>query len=578
MSIRILFNYIMKSHFLKFKPIMKKILVLLVLISNLNICAQDLYFENPIIRGGYPDPSICRVENDYYLVNSSFEYFPGLPIHHSTDLVNWKLIGYGLHDKSQCSGKMNLMDVQSNGGIHAPTIRYHKGKFYIITTNVYQPIKEEPAKMINFVITANDPKGPWSNPIIIKGAPGIDPDIFFNDDGKIYYTGTHSPEKPNFLGEGEIWMQELDSNTFQLIGDRHFLWRGACQGTWAEGPHIYKKDEWYYLMIAEGGTGFNHAVMIAASKNITGPYQANDRNPILTTRHLSYDYWVNSTGHADMVELPNGEWKMVCLGIRNEVNRASNMGRETLILPVIWEKEPYWWKKIKYNWPVCSPESGKIEKKYPNFLALNDSKFTIKTEEYNFNENYLSNDWIHRRVPLKNSYDLTTKNGNLTMFCKEPTIKDRTAYNFIGVKQKESNFEVFTTMKFKPTKNGEEAGLCLIQKDDNYLLFDVKKVAKENVLQLIVKYKKKELHLKKELVIDKKYNNYIELKVMSKDNQYFYYYRYQSKNPWQLFDTTSGSILLSEGYTGAHIGFYATSNKAKSNNYAAFDVFNLKYH
>ena len=421
--------------------------------------AQIPQFSNPIIRGGYPDPSICRVGEDYYIVNSSFEYFPGLPIHHSKDLANWTLISHGLHKKEQCTGRMNLVDVQSNGGIHAPTIRFHNGKFYIITTNVYQPKKDEPAQMINFIITASNPKGPWSNPIIVEGAPGIDPDIFFDDDGKIYFTGTHSPENPNFSGEGEIWIQELDSTSFQLVGERHFLWRGACQGTWAEGPHIYKKDGWYYLLIAEGGTGFNHAVMIAASKNITGPYDANDRNPILSSRHLSYDYWINSTGHADMVELPNGEWAMVCLGIRNEAKRASNIGRETLILPLKWEKEPYWWKEIKYNWPVCNPLTGKIEKNYSYFLPIKDSNYVPTPREYEFQENYLTKNWTHRRVPLDNSYDLTTNSGYLTMYCKEPTIQERTAYNFIGIKQKETNFEVSTTMRFKPTLDGEEAGL-----------------------------------------------------------------------------------------------------------------------
>ena len=259
-------------------------------LSSLHLIAQIPQFSNPIIRGGYPDPSICRAGEDYYIVNSSFEYFPGLPIHHSKDLTNWTLIGHGLHRKEQCNGRMNLVDVQSNGGIHAPTIRYHNGKFYIITTNVYQPKKDEPAQMINFIITATNPEGPWSNPIIVEGAPGIDPDIFFDDDGKIYYTGTHTPENPNFQGEGEIWIQELDTSSLQLKGERHFLWRGACQGTWAEGPHIYKKDSLNYLLIAEGGTSFNHAVMIAASKNIIGPYDANDRNPILSTRHVSYDY------------------------------------------------------------------------------------------------------------------------------------------------------------------------------------------------------------------------------------------------------------------------------------------------
>jgi len=549
----------------------------LLTLSSLNLIAQIPMFSNPIIRGGYPDPSICRVGEDYYIVNSSFEYFPGLPIHHSKDLVNWTLIGHGLHQKEQCTGRMNLVDVQSNGGIHAPTIRYQNGKFYIITTNVYQPKKDEPAQMINFIITATNPKGPWSNPIIVEGAPGIDPDIFFDDDGKIYFTGTHSPKNPNFSGEGEIWMQELDTTTFQLSGERYFLWRGACQGTWAEGPHVYKKDGWYYLLIAEGGTGFNHAVMIAASKNITGPYDANDRNPILSSRHLSYDYWINSTGHADMVELPNGEWKMVCLGIRNEVNRASNMGRETLILPISWEKEPYWWKEIKYNWPVCNPSTGKIEKSYSYFLPIKDSNYVPTQREYEFQENYLTKNWTHRRVPLDNSYDLTTNSGYLTMYCKEPTIQERTAYNFIGVKQKETHFETSTTMQFKPTINGEEAGLCLIQKDDNYLLFDVRHEDNENVLRLVINDKKKSSILQKDLVMGKKYKSYIELKVILKENKYHFYYRYQSNDLWDLFETANSNLLLSDGYTGTHIGLYATSNGKKSINFASFDVFKLSY-
>ena len=547
----------------------------LLTLSSIHPIAQIPQFSNPIIKGGHPDPSICRVGDDYYIVNSSFEYFPGLPIHHSKDLANWTLIGHGLHRKEQCNGRMNLVDVQSNGGIHAPTIRYHNGKFYIITTNVYQPKKDEPGKMINFIITATDPKGPWSNPIIVEGAPGIDPHIFFDDDGKIYYIGNHAPENPNFQGEGEIWIQELDANSLQLKGERHFLWRGACQGTWAEGPHIYKKDGYYYLLIAEGGTSFNHAVMIAASKNITGPYDANDRNPILSTRHLSYDYWVNSTGHADMVELPNGNWIMVCLGIRNEENRGSNMGRETLILPVVWEKEPFWWKETQYNWPVCNPLTGKIEKQYPYFLPINDSTYEPTKKEYEFQENTLPLNWIHRRVNLENSYNLNTKTGYLSMYCLPDTIKERSPYNFIGIKQNETHFETSTTMQFNPTINGEEAGLCLIQKDDNYILFDVRHEDNENVLRLVINAKKKNAILQKDLVMGKKYKNYIELKVILKENKYHFYYRYQSNDLWEIFDTAASNLLLSEGYTGSHIGLYATSNGKKSINFASFDVFKL---
>jgi len=167
-------------------------------------------FTNPIIKGGYPDPSICKVGDTFYIVNSSFEYFPGLPIHSSKDLINWELIGYGLHKKSQVNSIVNLIDVQSDGGIHAPTIRHKDGVYYIITTNVYYNEQKGEAEMVNFIITAENPAGPWSNPIHIKGAPGIDPDLFFDDDGKVWYVGNQMPENPNFNGEGEIWLQELD--------------------------------------------------------------------------------------------------------------------------------------------------------------------------------------------------------------------------------------------------------------------------------------------------------------------------------------------------------------------------------
>ena len=543
--------------------------------SAFSIMGQQEQFNNPILRGGYPDPSVCRVGNDYYLVNSSFEYFPGLPIHHSTDLVNWKLVGHGLHRKSQCTGTMNLVDVQSNGGIHAPTIRYQDSTFYIITTNVYQsPKKDEPTQFINFIITAKQPEGPWSDPIIIKGAPGIDPDIFFDDDGKIWYTGTHAPDNPNFQGEGEIWMQELDPTSFQLFGKRHYLWRGACQGTWAEGPHIYKKDGWYYLLIAEGGTHFNHAVMIAASKNIMGPYEPNDRNPIFTTRHMSYDFWVNSTGHADLVELPNGEWKMVCLGIRNEVNRGSNMGRETMLLPVNWEQEPYEWKEMKYTWPVCAPLTGKLEQTQPYPLARN-TKYNNAYFQDDFNNTNLGMHWTSRRVPIDNAIDLNLQPGFLRMKYLPQTIGERKAYNFIGIKQQESQFELVTSMQFDNKLNGEEAGFCLIQKDDNYVLFDVKREDNENVLQLVIKPHDKEDYIKKDLVLNKK-TKQLELKITANKEHYNYYYRLKSNDIWINFDQTSNDVLISRGYTGAHLGLYATCNGGKSVSSVAFELMTYK--
>ena len=165
-------------------------------------------------------------------------------------------------------------------------------------------------------------------PHVIDGAPGIDPDLFFDDDGSVWYLGNHAPSDAAYPGEGEIWLQRLDPRL--AASGRATFPMARCLKTrdWAEGPHLYKQDGRYYLLVAEGGTSFNHAVTIAVSDELTGPYEGNERNPILTSRHLSYDNWVNSTGHADLVELEDGRWYMVALGIRNDEERRSNMGRK----------------------------------------------------------------------------------------------------------------------------------------------------------------------------------------------------------------------------------------------------------
>ena len=518
-------------------------------------------FKNPIIAGGYPDPSICKVGNDFYIVNSSFEYFPGLPIHKSNDLVNWELIGHGLHRKDQCQTSVNLVDVQSNGGIHAPSIRYHDGKFYIITTNVYSDPTSKKSGVVNFIITASNPAGPWSDPIVVKGAPGIDPDIFFDDDGKIWYVGNHGPENPRFNGEGEIWLQELEPKTFQLTGERFFLWRGACGGTWAEGPHIYKKDGRYYLLIAEGGTHFNHAVMIAVSDKIQGPYISNDRNPILSTRNLSYDNWVHSTGHGDLVELDDGRWFMVSLGIRGDVERASNMGRETHIMPVVWEREPYEWKEKKYLWPVVAPKTGRVLR--DNIMIFKNSKSQNTTNFYDdFNEKKMNLKWNFRRVPMDNIFSLSDVSGFLRLFAFTEEIRERGRASLVGFNQTESDFEYSAKLKLNLKNNQTEVGVIIIQKDDNYISFNVKKNRDKLVLGLIVKENNSEKFVIKQEDV-KLSENEILLKIISKNERYEFFYSNNENNSFKLFGTTPSNIVLSKGYTGAQLGLYASSNGKK---------------
>lgn len=293
--------------------------------------------QNPILPGFYPDPSICRVGDDFYMVTSSFTYFPGVPVFHSRDLQHWEQIGHVLTRPEQLPVR-NVRYI--SGGIYAPTIRYHDGLFYMITTNV--------GGVGDFICTAEDPAGPWSDMHVIEGAEGIDPSLMWDDDGRCYMCGNEGWGKDY----PRIWIQELDTKTFQLVGEHHEAWRGALHDCWApEAPHLYKKDGWYYLLIAEGGTEHFHAVTIARSREIFGKYKGYEGNPILTHRHLGMEYPICATGHADLVQLKDGSWYMVMLASRPYGGYHKNLGRETFITPVDWSGE----------WPVVNPGVGHVD-------------------------------------------------------------------------------------------------------------------------------------------------------------------------------------------------------------------------
>jgi xylan 1,4-beta-xylosidase len=565
----------MKINSFKKKSISLGLILFLVQITP--FFAQET-FINPIITGGHPDPSICRVGDDYYIVNSTFEYFPGLPIHHSRDLVNWQLIGYGLNRSDQVSGLVNLVDVQQNGGIHAPTIRFNNGLFYIIVTNVYSPKdKSKPAEMVNFIITAKNPAGPWSEPHVIEGAPGIDPDIFFDDDGRVYYVGTHKPDEPNENGIGEIWVQQLDLKNWKLVGERNSVWKGACSGCCVEGPHMYKVNGKYYLMVAEGGTSYNHAVMIAASDSISGPFESNPRNPILTSRHLSKNNWVHSTGHADLVKLEDGRWYMVSLGIRNDVSGISNMGRETHLIPVTWEPAIARWEEVKkgvwepieYMWPVAAPETGKVERFTPLPFA-NKAQYYNDAFSDDFDTNLLNLEWNFRRVPQKDTYSLLAKKGYLRLYLSPKIFELREQYSLMGIRQKESDFEFSTQMNFAPRKNGEEAGISIFQQDNNYINFTILKLKNKLILKITVKEREKEASILKESSLYK-FKGDITFKLVSAGEKYEYYYSLDKGLNFSLFAETANNIVICKGYIGTNIGLYATSNGKPTKSYADYD-------
>jgi alpha-N-arabinofuranosidase len=278
--------------------------------------SPPMRYRNPILPGCYPDPSVCRVGDDYYLVNSSFEFFPGVPIFHSRDLVRWRQIGHCLDRPSQ----LPLKGVDSSCGIYAPTLRHHDGVFYMTTTNV--------TAGGNFIVTAQDPAGPWSDPVLVA-QEGIDPSMFFDEDGSVLYT----------TSAGGALQSRVDVRTGKLLSEPKLIWKGTG-GRYPEGPHLYRKDGWVYLLLAEGGTEHGHMVTMARSKSPWGPFEPCPRNPLLTHRSLLSP--IQALGHADLVETPDGHWFAVLLANRPVgYPPTHHLGRETFLCPVRWAEDGF---------------------------------------------------------------------------------------------------------------------------------------------------------------------------------------------------------------------------------------------
>ncbi|KAJ5483096.1 hypothetical protein N7539_006542 [Penicillium diatomitis] len=295
---------------------------------------------NPIIPGFAPDPSVVKVGEWFYLVNSTFHLFPGLPIYASQDLVSWKHIANAIHRQSQLSlGQSQAIiypegdnkHVIGSGGLYAPTIRYHQGTFYVICTNVVRRPGEERDATENFIVSTQDVwNGEWSDPVYFD-FEGIDPSLFFDDDGKIYMQGSGG------IGPSTtINVFEIDLATGAKLSEEQVVWRGTG-GIYPEGPHLYKRNNWYYLLTAEGGTHGGHTVVMARSQNIWGPYESCPSNPVLTARGTKE--YIQYTGHCEIFQDGEGQWWGTCLGARLDDAGRTPMGRETFLMHVDWDND-----------------------------------------------------------------------------------------------------------------------------------------------------------------------------------------------------------------------------------------------
>ena len=438
-------------------------------------------FRNPVLKGFYPDPSVVRVGDDYYLVNSTFGWFPGIPVFHSRDLVHWTQIGNAIDRIDQLDfGRHDLVN-----GVFAPAIAHHDGRFWIANTCF-------PNCGGNFVITATDPAGPWSDPVWLPDlAGGIDPSLFFDDDGRAWIVNNDLPAggRERYTGHRAIWLQEFDPKAMRTTGPRTVILDGgidiAEKPEYVEGPHLFKRDGWYYLTAAEGGTGEMHRQVILRSRAVTGPYAPWERNPILTQRDLPRErpFPVTSAGHADLVQTRDGDWWAVFLGNRPLVSGSTpldghyvNTGRETFLLPVRWED----------GWPrITAP--GETVPYVLDAPALPAGRAALPTSgafavRDEFDGRQLPPYWITVRNPRERWYALA--DGALHLRAREVLLGQRDNPSFLARRQQHQDAIATTAVRFAPQRDGDTAGIAAFQNEDYWYLLAITRQAGKPVVVL----------------------------------------------------------------------------------------------
>ena len=510
-------------------------------------------FYSPILQGCYPDPSITRKGNNYYLVNSSFSMFPGVPIFHSNDLVNWKQIGHVLDRPSQ----LKVQTAGVSAGIYAPAIAYnpHNDMFYMITTQIASGIG-------NMVVKTKDPAKGWGEVIKLQ-FDGIDPSLFFDDNGKAYVVHNDAPPAGTALYNGhrviKIWEYDVQHDKVIPGTDKIIVNGGtdiAQKPIWIEGPHLYRKAGRYYLMCAEGGTGDWHSEVIFVSDSIMGPYKPANNNPILTQRYFPKDRKnkMDWTGHADLVQGPDGKYYGVFLGIRpNEKDRV-HTGRETFLLPVDWSGEfPVFENglvplKPKLKMPAGVKNQSGQNGFFPNGNFSYTDNFTAKKMDFR---------WIAMRGP-REDFISTGKDGlQITPFPK--SIKEMAPISALFHRQQHNAFGATVTLQYIPSSEKDLAGITCYQSEKFNYVFGITKKRADNYL-LLARTEKGTTKIIASEKID--VHNPVQLQVEAEGDNYRFNYSTDKQNFKNIGGTVSGDILstnVAGGFTGSLIGLYATS-------------------
>ncbi len=545
--------------------------------------------QNPILRGFHPDPSIIRVGEDYYIATSTFEWWPGVRLHHSRDLKNWEQIEYPLSRISQ----LDLRGVGASQGIWAPCLTYDQGTFYL----VYTVVRSFYCNMYdteNYLVTSDNIHGPWSEPVALNNF-GFDPSLFHDEDGRKYMVSMVTDHRVPKKYAGRLVLQEYDPEKKAMTGPVRDIYRG--EKIFLEGPHIYKRQGWYYLFAADTGTGEGHGQSVLRSRDIWGPYEMlkenhgeqreeNEAFSILTSRHHE-DILLQKSGHGDLVETPGGEWYMVHLcgrafADRNPADagrfpnsRRYMMGRETAIQKILWRED---------GWPVLEAGGTTPQNEVPvpkevseEVLCRREAASPLVRDD--FEEKALSLDYQSLRIPMDEHYlSLSARPGWLRMYGRSG-LSSRFSQTLIARRMREYCMEASACVEFEPEVFKQMAGLIFLYDCDNYLYLHISR--DEDVGKCITLLKaenKKYEYLTDYIPVREKEALYLKMETRNAMTRFYYGY---SEKGWQEIGPLINASFLSdeacgEGwFTGAMIGI-CCQDMTGFGRYADFDWFEVK--
>lgn len=513
-------------------------------------------YQNPVLKGFYPDPSVCFANGKFYMICSTMHYFPGVPLFESDDLIHWNQIGHCLTRPSQ----IDLNHVPSSGGVFAPTIRFYNGRFYMVTTN------ESLQK--NFYIWTDNIYGEWSDPIIVEQG-GIDPSLYFEGE-HTYFMSNGADDQ----GNAGITQCEIDIKTGKKLSPSQVIWTGSG-GRYLEGPHLYKIKDYYYLVAAEGGTEYGHMVTYARGTNVNGPFLSYPNNPVLTNRNLG-GFFIQGIGHGDLVSTEDGNYWMVSLGFRQtgQYSTFHHLGREVFLTPVTFDENGWF----------AAGDNGTTRE---CFDAPHQKTLLIEKKVYSFANTDLTKDWIYLRIPSMENYSFQMDGqiydskdfaqlqqfrgksiekvflrGTTTTLdlCESPT--------FLGIRQK----DFIARITCDVTIDREEAGLCLMMDETHHYEIGIQKKDATYFAFLRVQIGTV-VTIIKELPLG---NAFAQLQIDSSLQSYTF--KIVENETVHTLGTLDNRYLSSEvcgGFTGVIVGLYAQTREG--NNLASFFNFSCTY-